>query len=156
MDLAALNRRMERFDVMKHVALVWLMVGCGAPTAPPSGPCSAETRADTFTPGLERAGKKGLVRVQLLEADPNPPAKGDNQWKIRVMDSAGGPVDGATISTKAFMPDHQHGSTVKTVSTPSGNGEYVLAPVNLFMPAYWEVSLELGGDLVVFSFCVEG
>jgi hypothetical protein len=60
-----------------------------------------------------------------------------------------------------FMPDHGHGTGVKAVVTPTGSdGRYEVAPLYLFMPGYWEVTLtvQTGAvrDDVVFPVCISG
>lgn len=122
--------------------------------------CEAETRADTYALGLERSG--ATVRVQFVDALPAPPDRGDNTWVVRVLDLATGqPVDDALLDVEAYMPDHNHGSSIATLVTPTGEpGELQLDPVNLFMPALWEVRLNFVRademrDQVVFRFCVD-
>lgn len=122
--------------------------------------CVGETRADAYVPGLEKAGRLGGVRIRLVEMAPSPPVRGDNRWTVEVVDTAGKPLEGLTILVTPFMPDHQHGTPVRAQVTPAGSpGRYQLAPVNLFMPGLWEVTIQArdGADLrdqAVFSFCI--
>src|SRR5262245_51772512 len=105
--------------------------------------CEAETRDDIYSMGMSRSGDGGY-QVVLVESDPAPPTKGDNSWQLRVLDPAGDPVDGMTVSVTPFMPDHQHGTPVRAVVTPSGaNGEYAVTPINLWMPGLWKVTVAL-------------
>jgi hypothetical protein len=122
--------------------------------------CAAETRADDYALGLEKSG--ATVRVQFVDAVPAPPDRGDNTWVVRVLDLASGqPVDDALLDVEPYMPDHNHGSSIATGVTPTGEpGELQLDPVNLFMPALWEVRLNFvradeTPDQVVFRFCVD-
>lgn len=122
--------------------------------------CAAETRADTYALGLEKSGS--TVRVQFVDALPAPPDRGDNTWVVRVLDLASGqPADDVLLDVEPYMPDHNHGSSIATEVTPTGEpGELQLEPVNLFMPALWEVRLNFvraddTRDQVVFRFCVD-
>ena len=71
------------------------------------------------------------------------------------------PVQTATISAKPWMPDHGHGTTPPRFGAqPLGNGAFSLGPMDLFMPGFWTVTLDVQADgkqdTVVFSFCLEG
>jgi hypothetical protein len=126
--------------------------------AQPRG-CASELRADTYALGLRKVG--GAFTVQFADALPAPPTRGDNTWTVMVMDANGAGMTDLSLAAVPFMPDHMHGTTVETVVTPGPiPGEYVLDPVNLFMPGLWEVTLEMTAqdgteDDVVFSFCVD-
>ncbi|RMH44636.1 MAG: hypothetical protein D6689_02005 [Deltaproteobacteria bacterium] len=116
---------------------------------------------DVYSPGLEKVGDAGYA-VRLLMSDPAPPARGDNTWTIEVVDASDAPVDGLEIDVDTWMPHHQHGSPIHADDMPAGApGQYTLAPVNLFMPGIWEVTLHLmqnGSevDSVVYTFCIDG
>ena len=97
-----------------------------------------------------------------MDASPSPPAKGNNVWTVQLLDKDGKPVTGATIVTKPFMPDHNHGSSIKPQATAKGaEGTYEITPVNLFMPGIWQITFTVttpGGldDSAVIDFCVDG
>lgn len=119
--------------------------------------CVDDPRLDPYSVGLAKSS--GDLSVSFVDADPAPPERGDNAWTVLVEDGAG-PLEGATIAVLGWMPDHGHGSTVETdVSSGDSPGEYVLDPVNLFMPGIWEVTITVEhGELVeevVFTFCIE-
>jgi hypothetical protein len=122
--------------------------------------CVGESRADTYAPGLEKAGGEGTVRIRLIQSEPAPPVKGDNRWTVDVVDMTGAPLDGLTIEVDPFMPDHQHGTPVKALVTPTGApGRYQVTPVNLFMAGLWQITIDMKTatglrDRAVFSFCV--
>jgi len=97
----------------------------------------------------------------LVASDPGPPVKGSNTWTVRILDPGGTPTDGLAMTVLPFMPDHGHGSTVKAAVTPMGDGVYVIKPLYLYMPGYWEVTLTVqptGGtkDSVMFPVCIPG
>lgn len=120
--------------------------------------CAVEARADDYALGMRRSGER--LAVAILDATPAPPSRGDNTWRVRVEDDAGLPQP-ATIEVSTFMPDHQHGSSIAAQVEPTeATGEFVISPVNLFMPGLWEVTLDLqqedgAEDAVVFRFCVD-
>ncbi|MEM6991701.1 MAG: FixH family protein [Myxococcota bacterium] len=118
--------------------------------------CEGETR-DDFAIGLTRDG--ATVAVSIADAMPADPIRGDNGWVLMItQDSAA--MDDVGIKIKPWMPDHGHGTPVEAVVTPRGDGEYMLEPLNLFMPGLWEVTFELTladgtTDEVMFSACVQ-
>jgi hypothetical protein len=127
--------------------------------------CSADSRAQTFTPGMEQPGKNGAVKVRLLEATPSPPDKGSNAWTIEIVDAAGAPVDGLALTVKPFMPDHGHGASVTPQIAAMGAGKYSITLLDLFMPGVWTItftvpspsSADAGApDSATFTFCIPG
>jgi hypothetical protein len=121
--------------------------------------CATEDRADVFAVGLARPGEKGTLTVRLMASTPAPPSRGDNTWSIELVDAAGAPVTGAAVEVVPFMPDHRHGTGIKAKITEQGAGLYQAAPVNLWMPGLWEITVEAtpaGGaeDRAVFRFCI--
>jgi hypothetical protein len=127
--------------------------------------CATETRADTFSVGLEKTGAAGLFDFKLMTADPAPPARGDNTWVIEVDSAsaagAGAPVAGlqSGMTVVPYMPDHMHGTPITVEITPaSTTGQYTLTPVNLWMPGLWETTIQVDSngtkDHAVFSFCL--
>jgi len=121
--------------------------------------CTMETRAEAYVANLEKSGT--LYKVSLV-SDPAPPLKGDNSWTIKVTDAASGdPVDGLTVDSDPQMPDHGHGTPKQETVTPGQNpGEYMLDPINLWMPGYWEVTINLSSgaasDSVMYKICIDG
>ena len=114
--------------------------------------CAAETRALPFQKGMQVMSRdKGyLLKVlkntftdatsTVLTIDP---AKGIDVWTIEVDGaSSRAPVDGMSITVRPFMPDHGHGTTSVGV-TPAGGGTYTIAPLNLYMAGYWEITFNL-------------
>ncbi|MFO0634238.1 MAG: FixH family protein [Nannocystaceae bacterium] len=126
---------------------------------PAASACADETRDDDYALGLAKAGAR--MTVTFVDAMPAPPARGDNTWRVAITDVAGAPLSGLQLAVDPYMPDHQHGTSIAThVDEADTPGHYVLAPVNLFMPGLWEVTiaasgLQGGDDAVVFRFCVD-
>lgn len=121
------------------------------------GSCVSEARADTYAVGLEKVSASGKLHVTLLDMRPAPPQKGDNAWTIAVRDDAGAPVSDAALTLTPFMPDHAHGSAVTPVVAPTDeNGNYSVDEIYLPMAGYWELTVRLGEEQVVFGVCIEG
>lgn len=126
----------------------------GAQTA-----CDKDGRKDVYTAGLAKQGS--ALSVKLLESTPAPPAKLKNAMKFQIVDGAGAPLDGATLSVVPFMPDHGHGTAAVPVVTPQGNGTYEVSNIYLPMAGLWKitVSVQMPGAApqeVAFQFCVDG
>ena len=122
--------------------------------------CDLEPNLDEFTVGLEKTGIGGKLTFGLVSATPAQPARYDNTWVIRVTDAmTNAPVENATMYVTPFMPPpHNHGTPVdpEVTAMPTA-GEYEVDPVNLSMPAVWEVTFEVEApvvDEVVFRVCV--
>ncbi|MCS6915948.1 MAG: FixH family protein [Myxococcales bacterium] len=143
-------------------ALVLLLAGCQAgDDHHHDDHCADDPRADAYAANLVKDGSRGVYRFKLLESDPAPPAKGDNTWRLQLLDRAGSLVPGATLKLTPYMPDHGHGTPKSAVVTPaSPEGTYTATPVNLFMPGLWEVTIEAqrgqDRDSAVFRFCIAG
>lgn len=143
--------------------------------------CTVEMRDEMYVAGMEKVSDTGTV-FALLDSQPSPPAKVvdsdiDNLWTVQITDDAGNPVDiGATsdyadvcktlddptCNTTLFldpeMPDHGHGSTIKSqVKTTDTAGTYEIKKVNLWMSGYWEITMgaEDHGS-VTFKLCIDG
>jgi hypothetical protein len=128
-------------------------------TTTPSA-CASDTRKDTYIAGLSKP-TAGALSVKLVEATPAPPAKQSNTLMLQVVDTAGAPVEGATLSVTPFMPDHGHGSSVKPTVTPKGGGTYEVTNVYLPMPGLWRLTVTVQMPNVApqdaaFSFCIDG
>jgi hypothetical protein len=151
-----------------------LATGCGS-SAPQPMPeqdgavfavCANDTRGEAYTAGMSKAGKDGLLTVQLMSSVPGPPIKGNNAWSITIKNNAGELVEGASIVVTPYMPDHSHGTSVRAVVTPMAEGGYSIAPLYLYMAGLWQTTLQIQSaaegdkpavsDSVMFAFCVQG
>lgn len=118
--------------------------------------CDTETRAMPYQADLpvklQVTSRAGTFRLKVLQntfTDPSmkvltePPAKGNDVWTIET-DSADAstPVDGLMIAVSPYMPDHRHGTTPVGV-TANGGGTYTIAPLNLYMAGYWEITFDI-------------
>jgi len=121
--------------------------------------CEMDPTAQTYAAGMMQAGMNGKLSFQLMSSDPGPPLRGTNVWELKVLDSMGQPVSGATLTVTPFMPEHGHGSSVvPTVSPDSDN--YKISNLYLFMPGLWRVTIGATAgqvtDSAAFTFCVAG
>lgn len=128
--------------------------------APPATGCAADTRKDVYTPGLSKPA--GSLSVRLVASNPGPPVKGTNAMTFEVLDAAGQPIEGATLTVTPWMPDHAHGSAVKPVVTAVGGGTYTVDEIYLAMAGLWQIKVGVqgagGGPLeeATFQFCLDG
>src|SRR5207237_876069 len=81
-------------------------------TTAPQSVCATDPRAEAYAVGLDGASSDGALKITFMDSDPAPPAKGNNTFVVKVTDSKGNPVNGATIATVAYMPDHGHYSSI--------------------------------------------
>ncbi|HEY3807264.1 MAG TPA: FixH family protein [Kofleriaceae bacterium] len=126
---------------------------------PNTGACEKTGRGDPFAAGLTKHGAGGRFDFKLISAAPAPPARGDNKWVVEVDAASGGAVPHADVAATPFMPDHGHGTPMKVGVTPLATpGQYELAPLNLWMPGYWEISVTATSsndhDSAVFKLCI--
>lgn len=149
----------------RGLALIALLCcdACGG-DAPTSGvdagiTCRTDPRAEAYAPNQTRPGQGGAFSFVLVQSEPGPPAKGTNTWTVRVTTPAGQPVVGATLKATPFMLDHGHGTSIVPQTTAVGD-TFTVAPLYLFMPGLWRITLEaqLGAalDSAQWFFCVEG
>src|SRR5579862_4509293 len=124
--------------------------------------CATDTRGETFSAGMSKAGTQGLMTFKMMSSTPAPPARGDNTWELDIVDSTGAPVAGATVTVVPFMPDHNHGTSIKAQVTETSPGHYEATPVNLWMVGFWQITVEAkpagsgAPDAVPFNFCIPG
>ena len=123
--------------------------------------CTTETRAEQFHAGMSKVGSQNEVTFKLMSSTPAPPSRGDNTWEIDLVDGSGTAIAGAAMVVTPFMSDHNHGTSIKAQVTEPTPGHYHVAPVNLWMPGFWQITVKAtptGGtaDAAVFSFCISG
>jgi hypothetical protein len=132
----------------------------GASGGTTSAACAQDTRKDIYTAGLAKQ-TPGALSIKLMEATPAPPQKQSNEMTLQVVDAAGKPVDGATLSVTPYMPDHGHGSSVKPTVTAKGGGVYDVTNVYLPMPGLWRLTVTVqmpnaAPQDAAFAFCIDG
>jgi hypothetical protein len=159
-----MTRRRVTSGLLGATALA-AVAGCGgSPAADTDGgalfSCETETRAVAYMPGLTRTSASGAWQAVLVTSEPGPPVKGTNTWTMKVLDGAGAAHEDVTVTARTFMPDHNHGSTIKAHVTPMGAGIYRVTPLYLYMPGLWQVTLDLdvpgSPDSIMFPICIPG
>lgn len=136
------------------------LLACGEPEdTTPEVQCEGDY--DVFEPGFEVRSDQGNFYLQILEATPNPPDEGDNEWVVSLVSQSRTPVNGGVVVIEPWMPLHGHGiSPPNYVGQASGDGEYTIPSFDLIMPGVWEfealMTESMMNDTVTFSFCVEG
>jgi hypothetical protein len=148
------------------LALGFGLPACGGDGADGSGVragCAGDTRARSYQPGMTALVPSTSLVVRLLDAQPGPPDRGENTFRVRLEDAASAPVETATVTVRPWMPDHGHGATPEVWTLErTGPGEGRVGPINFFMPGLWEVQVRVqaGGagasSRATFPFCVEG
>jgi len=127
--------------------------------------CEQDPRVDPYQ-DLAKAGDLGVLSFRLAQAEPAPPAKGNNTFHLDISDASGAPMAGA-LKVDLKMPDHGHGTSVKPmVSFDAATSEWTVDPLYLFMPGVWRIQLEAYDgaatagatplDRTALFFCIEG
>jgi hypothetical protein len=130
--------------------------------------CDTDPRVSRFAPNIEKTTQRKTFKVRIVSAEPTPPAKGLNTWIVRVLSPSGSPVSSASLalhresdSPDPSMPDHGHGSLTNAAVVRRANGDFVVEPLDLFMPGVWRVGFDVSApgqqsDTVAFFFCIPG
>jgi hypothetical protein len=156
---------------MHRLALPALLAlaACGGADPGPTGgdqrtlQCAQETRADPYLAGMGKATEGGL-EVRLMEsrvrASAAAPDRGENTWRVQVVDETGAVRTDLPLRVKAWMPDHGHGTTPLYHVGVLDADAFEVGPFDLFMGGFWQFTVlveQAGGeDPAVFGFCVEG
>jgi hypothetical protein len=127
--------------------------------------CSSDPRVETYVANLEKAGTLGRAAFKLTSADPAPPRRGLNTWRLVVTDTSGAVIPQADVIVSGMMPDHQHGwSTAPTITKGEDGMTFDFAQLNLSMAGVWTVTFEVqtksadgtatAVDRATFTFCI--
>ena len=106
-------------------------------------------------------GDEGNLSIEILSTDPSPPVGETNHTlEVRVLDSGGAAVEGATFSlVEPWYPPGMHGTPVVPEVTETLPGEYTITQVNFLHPGRWELRFDVADgattDHVVFALCIE-
>jgi hypothetical protein len=156
---------------MRSILLIGLIAACGGGGSDTDSTdlndagdynCAADTRGETYVVGLDHQGDGKALDFKLMNADPAPPARNDNDWDVEISSMTSGVVGdgvaGGQLIVTPYMPDHAHGSPIQVTITDNGQGMYHLHRVNLWMPGLWETTIQAatsaGSDSTVFRFCI--
>jgi len=121
--------------------------------------CQNDPRVEPYTANITKTSPSGALKVTLVSGDPAPPAVGNNTWIVKAVDG-----QGANLTTPPkvdpFMPDHNHGPSVKAQATAQPDGTFQVTPIDFIMPGVWRITFTGaaadGGvpESVAFFFCV--
>ncbi len=127
-------------------------------------PCPPSIPDFVATPsgGLEVTGNNDRISAKLIDADSNPPYKGDNEWDVLFSDADGEPLADIEIEkAETYMTVHRHpGEKTPRPSKLDEPGVVRFETLNLFMGGPWEVRFNVasevagGSDYLVFHVCV--
>jgi nitrogen fixation protein FixH len=119
----------------------------------------------TFVADMAQKGASGALTFQIVSVNGGSIAQGQDTWTIKITDANCQPVDGAKLTIKAWMPEHNHG-WLEATSTPQGGGAYEIGDLYLFMDGFWQITFTATTaattdaaapvtDSTVFSFCLD-
>jgi hypothetical protein len=105
-------------------------------------------------------GDSGNLSVEIVSSDPAPLINANNTIVVRVLDSSGASVEGATFTlVEPWYPPGGHGTPVIPTVTESTPGEYTITEVNFLHEGRWELRFDVADgattDHVVFTLCIE-
>jgi hypothetical protein len=123
--------------------------------------CQNDPRVVPFTADVSKTSASGAFKVIILSADPAPPIVGTNTWMVKAQDATGAPVP-TPPKVEPFMPDHNHGPSVKARATAQPDGTFQVTPIEFIMTGVWRITFTVpalidGGapESVAFFFCVD-
>ena len=138
--------------VMKPTAFLFGATLSGAMALGCSGG-SAGSGADASFPAAafsSMTSVQGGLNIEVRTAPSQPPPQGIDtvEYVITSGGPAGGvPQDGLALTVVPWMPDMGHGASITPTVTAMGDGHYVIADVELFMPGTWELRTTIAGPL---------
>jgi hypothetical protein len=128
--------------------------GCGHLMMMVHGRAVARPAETEFGTGPRASGSRQFTAT----LQPDQPLRPRRMQTVRVAitDTAGSPVDDATIQIDGGMPQHGHGlPTRPRVTRALGNGLYEIEGVRFNMGGWWEFKLAIdapsGSDVVTFN-----
>lgn len=121
--------------------------------------CQTDSRVLNYAPNLPvKSSPSGAMTFTLVQSDPAPPGRGNDTWKVHVVDASGQALPSLSLSVGTLMPDHGHGSPIIPGVTANGGGDYTVTPLYFFMPGVWRVRFTSAGsaETTDFWFCIPG
>ena len=134
--------------------------GSGDDAADASACASYSGAVDSYDANLPKAGNAGQIQFVLMNAQPAPPAKGNNTWTLKLLDATGAPIQNATFAIKTWMPMMRHGSSIAPRQAANADGTYSISNLYLIMDGIWQVTFTAQSgsmkDTAMYTFCVGG
>ncbi|MEO8314511.1 MAG: FixH family protein [Pseudomonadota bacterium] len=105
---------------------------------------------------LEKQSVSGRYVVSLVPPLAAPAINQMHSWTVKLEDTTGIPVTGATISVGGGMPQHGHGLPTKPrVTREVESGTYLVEGMKFSMPGWWNINFDIqsprGTDKVTFN-----
>lgn len=105
---------------------------------------------------LDKHSASGRYAVALVPPSVAPKINQLHSWTVRLSDTAGSPVTGATLAVGGGMPQHGHGFPTKPrVTREVEDGTYLLEGMKFSMPGWWNITFDIlgsqGEDKVIFN-----
>lgn len=105
---------------------------------------------------LEKPSAAGRYVVSLVQPAAPPAINQMHSWMVRLQDSVGSPVTGATLTVDGGMPQHGHGlPTRPRVTREVESGTYLVEGMKFSMPGWWDIRFDIqspqGQDKVTFN-----
>jgi hypothetical protein len=139
--MIATFRRVAAPRVLHSLLVATVSIAC-------SGSIAREPMTFSAEAYLTAMADSGALSVQV-RTSPQPPARGTIGVELTVTNVAdGSPLDGLTLGVVPWMPAHNHGTSVAPTVTAEGQGKYLLADVDLFMPGHWELRTTFSGPVM--------
>jgi hypothetical protein len=134
--------------------------GLGDDAADASACASYSGAVDSYSANLPKAGTSGQIQFVLMNAQPAPPAKGNNTWTLKLLDASGAPIPNATLAIKTWMPMMRHGSSIAPRQAANADDTYSISNLYLTMAGIWQVTFTAQSgsmkDTAMYTFCVGG
>src|SRR4051812_20221326 len=121
--------------------------------------CAGDPRVLAYAPNVTVTSVGTHMKYALVSSTPAPPARGLDDWTLRITDSAGQPLTTVPLAILTLMPEHGHGSPTIPQISNQGGGNYKVSQLNLFMPGIWRITFfpsNASSDTAEFWFCVQG
>ncbi len=117
-------------------------------------------RPEVLDTTTSQTSEKGLYRVTYVPSIQPLRTNTIHEWKVKITDSNGDPVNGARIKIEGDMPEHGHGlPTEPEVVEELPGGEYIIDGMNFQMPGWWVIKLHIhsttGMDTVTFQLDID-
>jgi hypothetical protein len=131
--------------------------GAGQPgqRPPPGLGCSD---ADSVERGELVLGEDGRIAARLLDADPWPAERHENDWSVELLTADGQPLPGATITAaRSFDPTHGLSGIFDPELVTVGD-HFELMGLHFLLASAWEVQIWASAgtqdDFIVLPVCV--
>ena len=127
----------------RTIVLLALFAGSAAAASTPQPAVTAALGGPT------RWSTKHLFEVGYVSTPSPVPLLQVHRWTLTIVDAAGQPVTGATITVDGGMPAHAHGLPTTPQVKDLGNGRYLVEGLKFHMPGAWVVGFRIKAGAAV-------